>query len=120
MSFGIDIVGGNYSDVQLMKYIFDTYEIQSEINHGKADNESLGLVDIVGPIIILLPAINETIASLMPAFTAYLNAKKPSGTKQTLELYNGDKKIIITDEKGDLLSFNEISELINKSGIFLN
>lgn len=112
----INIVDGDYSDIQLLNNIFKTYNIQAELIKENTDNQNLGVIDVVAAFLIAMPVLNDFVSAISPALVAFINAKKATGTKKTIELISGDKKLIITDEKGDLLSEDEINKLIRKTG----
>lgn len=99
MEIQLSIVNGNMDDAVILKNIIETYGMKNQLVQRDIGEKEMG-GDFLPSVILLLPEITQFIRIILPAIQTYFETKKPSGTKQSIELIHGDKKITIIHEDG--------------------
>lgn len=117
MEMQLNIMDGNMDDVVILKNILDTYGIRSEILQANMGESDMG-GEFLPVVVLMFPEVTQFIKTILPALQTYFETRKPSGTKHSVEVYNGDKKIIITHEDGKEINEADILEYCKSTHFF--
>lgn len=117
MNLKLVINDGTPEDVVLMKNLLNSYDVGVEILSSIPKKNEMG-GEFLATLLIIAPSAIQTLEMIMPAVVAYINIKKPTGTKNSFEVVNGKKKIAITNEDGKAINIDEIIKFCNKTDFF--
>lgn len=117
MEIQLKIIDGEMQDIAIIKNILNNHDVRTKEYTEKLDNDSMGL-EIIPALVIVLPEVTQFVRAVIPAIQTYFETQKPSGTKNKVELSNGEKKIYIESEKGEKIEVEQILEFCNKTKFF--
>ena len=117
MRIQLNIVNGEIEDIQVLKNIMDIYGVRTEYVRNVPEETELG-TGFVAALILVLPELTQLINAVLPAIQTYIIEKKPSGTKHSIELVNGEKKICLINEDGSPIDIEKIADFCNKTDFF--
>lgn len=117
VSLKLIINNGTVEDLVLMKNILDSYDVRTDVlSKGLRDNE-MG-EEFIAALVLIAPSVIETLQVIMPAITTYISVKKPSGTKNTFEVVNGERRLAVTREDGKTIDIEKLVKFCNETNFF--
>ncbi len=117
MSLKLIINNGTVEDVILMKNILDSYDVRTDILSKELDDNEMG-GEFIAALVLIAPSVIQTLQVIMPAITTYISAKKPSGTRNTFEVVNGEKRLAVTSEDGKPIDIENLVKFCNETDFF--
>lgn len=79
MELMIKIDNGTTDDIKILKNIFSSYDIRTEMVHTPNGDYEMG-GEFIPALLVVAPLIIETLKVIVPVIKTYIETRKPSGT----------------------------------------